>query len=70
LHAVHRLDRGAAHDHDIAQLLAGVPTVRILSGDPAYSLSVEVAAEQVELLRRTVAESVMIGEYREFSTRI
>jgi hypothetical protein len=31
---------------------------------------VEVAAEQVELLRRTVAESVMIGEYREFSTRI
>jgi hypothetical protein len=61
--------RGAER-YDIARLIEHVPSVTIVSGDPAVAVSVEVGEDYVDLLCNSVAELCIVDGYRELKTHI
>jgi hypothetical protein len=53
--------------NNIAELIKHVPSVTILSGDPAFAVRVEVEERHVAMLRSSVADLCTVGPYREYT---
>lgn len=55
--------------YDIEKLIEKVPSVTVISGDPAFALRIELAPRHVKKLKSSVSEYCIVDGYREFEVQ-